>query len=182
MIEGMLALSGPEQPPTPSEAQNFCNLLRANLPRADFIDTLDLKLIFADIAAPAHPTWPAARDFLSQPHAFDTNPQNWSAAELENFLKAAHVRYAFGVKDRFSDFGLSGCILVAGDVIERFALGDSLLNLDIERTALSHVEKQMRKKGVEKIQARFAAATPASQKLYVQSGFIRADDLWVKPL
>ena len=82
--------------------------------------------------------------------------------------------YCLSVADRFGDSGITGCIMVDGDVIDTFLLSCRILGKGIEIAFIKKILQMLKLGGVVKLRAKYVPTNKNAQvkDFYEKCGFL----------
>lgn len=107
--------------------------------REAFLAGLDVRLSFHLLQNQEDPAFQRINELINKTNQFNTTGVRWSGADFAQFFGNGGVIHAFSVRDKFSDYGLVGAILLQGGVIRQFTMSCRVLGMDVELAALGHV-------------------------------------------
>jgi predicted enzyme involved in methoxymalonyl-ACP biosynthesis len=123
-------------------------------------------------------------ELIDKVYQFNTTGKCWTRAECADYFKAGNAFFSFRAKDRFSDCGLVGCAIVAGNKIEQFVMNARYMGLDIEMAVIFALEGRMRTQGATEIKGQLIETKDNEfcRDLYIKCGFKQEGNLWTKLL
>lgn len=157
---------------------------RREMSRDDFLATLGIKIEITELTSLEDASFSRAFELINKTNQFNTTGKRWSREECGEYLKDGKSLVAFKVKDRFSDYGVVGCAMVAADVIEQFVMSCRVIGLDIENAVISQIVERMKGRGARQVSAYLVETKDnfPCRDLYKKLGFRQAGDIWVMPL
>ena len=117
--------------------------------RADFLAGLGVQMEFHTIVDTADPDFTRVNELVNKTNQFNTSGVRWSTAEFAAFFADGGQVHSFSVRDKFSDYGQVGAIVLLGGVIRQFVMSCRVLGMDAEIAALEHVAGLLFEAGAE---------------------------------
>lgn len=155
---------------------------RTQFSREAFLASLDLEIDLFEVAERADPRFERLIELINKTNQFNTTGRRRRADE---FFGTGAVRlFGFRARDRFSDYGTVGAVVVRGGCIEQFVMSCRVIGLDVENEVVARLIVTLRAAGVAAVSA-LLVETEANfpcRDLYERCGFARRDDAWVLPL
>ncbi|NGZ83106.1 HAD-IIIC family phosphatase [Duganella aceris] len=141
--------------------------------RAEFLAGLDVQLTMEVIHDSAADGFTRVNELVNKTNQFNTSGVRWTAAEFGAFFAAGGSVHSFSVRDKFSDYGQVGALLLQGGVIRQFVMSCRVLGMDVEIAALDHVVGELFRDGAEIVVGALVETelnTPC-RDVYARAGF-----------
>ena len=106
--------------------------------REQFLDSLKLKIESLRIDSIEHPDFPRALELLNKSNQFNTTGKRWTYEECRFFLEKKGVFDVFKVKDKFTNYGLVGIVVMEDYHLIQVVMSCRVLGLDLEKAMLAH--------------------------------------------
>jgi len=101
---------------------------------------------------------------------------------MQQFFEQGGRVLAFDTKDTYTDYGLTGSVLVLGAVIEQWVMSCRILGYDIEHAVLARlVSRIMRQAGEVSARMIETELNMPCRDLFSQAGFTRRGPNWIAP-
>jgi FkbH-like protein len=129
-----------------AESANRTALIRAKIKRSEsatgvsreeWLKSLDIRQSFARIDHGGHPHFDRAFELINKTNQFNTNGKRWTQPEMAALFEAGGYLLTSSLADRNADNGLTGVVIVRGNVIEQAVLSCRVFNLGAE-TGMLH--------------------------------------------
>ena len=161
------------------EAQGAREASRKTMTRADFLATLGVVLTIFDVTD-RDANFARTFELLNKTNQFNTTGRRWREDEIAARLADGLRLIAFRVKDRFTDYGLVGVLLVEADTLVQFVMSCRVIGLDVERAAVKIVGDHLGTAGATTLTAAFVETQDnlPCRDLYPSCGFDRTDGGW----
>lgn len=141
--------------------------------RAEFLQSLGLRVGLHEIRAASQPHFARAMELLNKTNQFNTTGQRWTAAELEALFAGGGWMLAVTAKDRFAEHGLIGLILIRQAEILQAVLSCRVFGLGIETAMLNAVQTRLEAAGFAPLTASWRATgrNHTSQNFFADHGW-----------
>ena len=105
---------------------------------------------------------------------FNLTTKRYTDADVKTMLAQGWKVYCLSVADRFGDSGITGCIMVDGDVIDTFLLSCRILGKGIEIAFIKKILQMLKLGGVVKLRAKYVPTNKNAQvkDFYEKCGFL----------
>jgi FkbH-like protein len=157
---------------------------RKVLPRAEFLMSLKLAVAVRRIARADDPGFKRALELINKTNQFNTTGKRWTEQEFAALFGAGGYLIATRAKDKFSDYGIIGVMIVAQARVVQFVMSCRVVGLDVEIATIGHALRLMADAG--EVQARAdlveTDANLLSRDLWPRSGFAPDGAGWTRPL
>jgi FkbH-like protein len=155
------------------QANSARQTARTRLSRAEFLATLDLRVRLHDVADIAAKSFPRALELVNKTNQFNTTGRRWTQEECREAFAKGAVFHVFDVEDRYSQYGLVGVVICAGDQIDQMVMSCRVVGLDVEVAVMADVLRRMRQTGPERITASLVEtdANLLCRQLFERCGF-----------
>lgn len=111
--------------------------------REDFLAGLGVHIDFTLVANVHSEIFQRVSELINKTNQFNTTGLRWSGADFAAFFDQGGQIYAFSVRDKFSEYGVVGAILVNAGVVRQFTMSCRVLGMDVEIGALRHLADQL---------------------------------------
>lgn len=157
-------------------AQYKANAQRSNLQKSfsdfdEFLTSLDIHLTIE--SANEH-NIPRIAQMTQKTNQFNLTTKRYTDTDIKTMLAENWRVWCISVADRFGDSGITGCIIVKGNVIDTFMLSCRVLGKGIEFAFIKMILKELRTMGVENIEASYIPTAKNIQvkDFYEKCGFV----------
>jgi len=152
-------------------------LRRTLLSREDFLVSLAIKVNIFDIMSTKDQHFKRAFELINKTNQFNTTGRRWTHEEFAAFLSNGGVIHAFEVEDKFTKYGIVGCVLICGNMIEQFVMSCRVIGLDVEKIVLNRLSKG--EKGLQACLYDTKINAPCHD-IYERCGFIKnGENKWI---
>ena len=153
---------------------------RQQVPRADFLSSLEIAMTLNEIARDDHPWFPRVLELINKTNQFNTTGRRWTGQELGTAFARGLRVLAFDVTDRYTPYGIVGVIIVDGARISQFVMSCRVVGLDVEMAAIAEIMRVLGEGGLDAVSADLVETDKnlLCRDLYERCGFTREDDLW----
>ncbi len=110
-----------------------------NISRKKFLDSLKLNMESLRIDSIEHPDFPRAYELLNKTNQFNTTGQRWRYEQCRLFFEKKGFFDVFKVKDKFTNYGLVGIVVVKDYHLVQVVMSCRVVGLDLEKGMLVHV-------------------------------------------
>jgi FkbH-like protein len=157
---------------------------RQQLSREDFLAALNVTMNIRELGSVEQAEFPRVLELINKTNQFNTTGKRWSRQEVSAAL-ANHARFfIFDVKDKFTNYGIVGAIIVRDANLEQFVMSCRVAGLEVEIAAISYVLGSVwgNAEGPE-ITAELVETdlNLAARDLWQRCGFHQRDGLWSRP-
>jgi FkbH-like protein len=151
--------------------------------RADFLASLELEVEVFEVTERADPRFERLVELINKTNQFNTTGHRRRPDEFFGGPQPARL-FGFRARDRFSDYGVVGAVVVRGGCIEQFVMSCRVIGLDVENAVVAHLTGELRAAGVPEVSATLVEteANFPCRDLYERCGFAQRGDAWVLPL
>jgi len=155
---------------------------RQGMSRESFLATLAIELETSEMSSVDDEKFPRALELLNKTNQFNTTGKRWNREECDARFKQGTVFTVFHVKDRFASYGLVGCVVLSGEVIEQFVMSCRVIGMDVEDAVLSKILERIRANGGNVVTAKLVETKDnfPCRDLYLKCGFHQMGQLWQK--
>jgi FkbH-like protein len=153
---------------------------RREMPREEWLQSLDLHVNFFAIAGTDDPRFPRTFELLNKTNQFNTTGRRWSMPEMTAALQAGLRLFAIEAKDKHTNYGLTAVAVVEGAQITQFVMSCRVVGLDVELASIGAV---LRAIGPHTTTALFVKtnANLLCRDLFARCGFVEEpEDFWVR--
>jgi FkbH-like protein len=156
---------------------------RVQFSRADFLASLELEVEVFEVTERADPRFERLVELINKTNQFNTTGHRRRPDEFFGGPQPARL-FGFRARDRFSDYGVVGAVVVRGGCIEQFVMSCRVIGLDVENAVVAHLTGELRAAGVPEVSATLVEteANFPCRDLYERCGFAQRGDAWVLPL
>ena len=136
-----------------------------------FLESLDIKMAIEEAN---EFNIPRIAQMTQKTNQFNLTTRRYTDSEIKGFLAAGWKIWCLSVADRFGDSGITGCIMINGDVIDSFLLSCRILGKGIEKAFLRRIMVVLRDSGVSSIKALYLPTAKNAQVIdfYDSCGFV----------
>lgn len=152
---------------------------RASQTREQFLTSLDLEVDLSVLDNPEAPAFARAFELINKTNQFNTTGQRWSHEEAVAYFRDGGRWWHFGVRDRFTAYGLVGVVAERGGVLDQFVLSCRVFGLGVEQAVLSAIAAAPRANAA--ILTAQLIETPRNgpcRSVYADAGWQRVNDRW----
>jgi FkbH-like protein len=152
---------------------------RSSFSREAFLASLQLEVEVFEVTQRAEPRFERLLELINKTNQFNTTGRR---RERDEFFGAGGVRlFGFRVRDRFSDYGVVGAVVVRGGCIEQFVMSCRVIGLDAENAVLAEITGTLRASGIPEITATLVEteANFPCRDLYQRCGFTQHGNTWL---
>jgi FkbH-like protein len=166
------------------QAQAAREEARSQMSREEFLASLELQVELVEIRSLDDARFRRAHELINKTNQFNTTGRRWTVEELQALFQGGGVLYAFEVHDRFTAYGLVGCVMVVRSVMQQFVMSCRVIGLDVELTVMDEILQRLRGQGATEVTACFTAtdANFPCRDLFARCGFDGQDGQWTKSL
>jgi FkbH-like protein len=125
------------------QSQAYRESARRTMSREQFLHSLNIQVEMRSILSPEQPDFSRAFELLNKTNQFNTTGTRWTFEEMMNLFKGGGFLIVFFVRDRYTDYGLVGVLVLQGTQIRQFVMSCRTLGLDVEIAVLEALEKEM---------------------------------------
>jgi FkbH-like protein len=150
---------------------------RTRLSRAEFLQTLNVRIGLTEVADVADSRFARAFELMNKSNQFNTTGRRWAQEECQALFARGGVLWTFEVEDRFTDYGIVGVVVVVdGSWIEQFVMSCRVVGLEVEIAVIQALMEAMR----EPVTARLVStdANFLCRDLFARCGFVEVDGDW----
>jgi FkbH-like protein len=124
-----------------------------------------------------------ALELINKTNQFNTTGKRWKAEELGALLAQGGRLAVLRVTDRYTEYGLTGVVIVHGGVILQWVMSCRVLGMGVERSGLRAVVDALRAAGEGAIAAKLikTEVNKPCQGFYAMAGFEEERDAWWLP-
>lgn len=101
---------------------------------------------------------------------FNLTTKRYTDADVRTFLQKGWKIWCISVSDKFGDNGITGCMMVNGDVIDTFLLSCRILGKGIEKAFIKRILLELRNQGVAEVKASYI---PTAKNIQVKDFYDR---------
>jgi FkbH-like protein len=155
--------------------------LRPKMSRQEFLAALKLRIKMNEIQDTGHPRFARALELLNKTNQFNSNGRRWKHEECAALFAADGRFLIFSARDRFSDYGTVGVVVIRADVIEQFVMSCRVVGLELEIGAVLLALEKLRQFGIFEVTASIeeTSANFVCRDLYQRCGFTASGSHWV---
>lgn len=152
---------------------------RETMPRAEFLKSLEVRVLAISIDSPDHPRFARALELVNKSNQFNTTGERWAREAMVGFLQAGGRMETFEVVDKFTHYGLVGAALIEANLIRQYVMSCRVLGLDAEIGFLRNICLDLLEKNdVVKGRIIETDANILCRDLFARLGFEQAGDSW----
>ena len=135
-----------------------------------FLESLDIQIT---IEAANEFNIPRIAQMTQKTNQFNLTTKRYTDADVKGFLAKDWMIWCISVADKFGDNGITGCIMVNGDIIDTFLLSCRILGKGIEKAFIKKILVMLKERGVEIVKADYLPTTKNAQAadFYDHCGF-----------
>ena len=152
---------------------------RTRMSRADFLQTLDVRIRLFQITDTGDPRFARAFELINKSNQFNTTGRRWKLEEVHAGFAAGLCFWAFEVDDRFTNYGIVGVAVVGDGVLEQFVMSCRVVGLEVELAVIGEIVGRTDSLTL----ARYTAteANLLCRDLFARCGFVEAAPDWQRP-
>ena len=141
---------------------------------ADFNAFLRSLGICLTIEAAGEFNIPRIAQMTQKTNQFNLTTKRYTDADIKTMLDNGWKVYCVSVADKFGDSGITGCILVNGNIIDSCLLSCRVLGKGIEFAFMKRILQMLKAEGVDKLKAKYVPTPKNGQVMdfYEKCGFI----------
>ena len=136
----------------------------------DFLRSLNLKMTIE----PANDyNIQRIAQMTQKTNQFNLTTHRYTDADIRQFMKDGWKIWCLSVADKFGDNGITGCVLVNGDVIDTLLLSCRILGKGIEKAFIKKILAMLKESGVQAVKADYLPTAKNAQvkDFYDRCGF-----------
>jgi FkbH-like protein len=154
---------------------------RAEFSRADFLASLELEVELFEVAEREGPRFERLLELINKTNQFNTTGRRRGREEFVAAGATGPRLFGFRARDRFSDYGVIGAVVLAADRIEQVVMSCRVIGLDVENAVLANLIGTLRAAGITEVAADLVetAANFPCRDLFARCGFTQRDGEWV---
>lgn len=142
---------------------------RKKLSRGEFLATLGAEVALDEINATTHSKFPRALELVNKSNQYNTTGRRWSEQECAAGFGDGLRFFVFDVKDKYTEYGLVGVVIVQGSRILQFVMSCRVVGMEVEIGAIAELLRIIRER---------TAATKITADLRETELNLLARDLW----
>ena len=146
---------------------------RSSSSHDEFLARLNTRVEIWRVSDINHPSFGRIAELTNKTNQFNTNGHRWGLEGFSDFFKTCGEIFAFSVEDKYTNYGIVGCVFVFENELLQFVMSCRVLGMQVEMAALDVICRSMRQVGDRDIKASILE-TPANtpcRELYSRSGF-----------
>jgi len=116
---------------------------RKRMTRSEFLASLELKIQVRKIQGPDDRDFPRAFELLNKTNQFNTTGRRWTLAETYNEIQNQSIWYIFGVKDKFTDYGVVALAIIRQCEVIQLVMSCRVVGLDIELDVFTTIKNEL---------------------------------------
>lgn len=156
--------------------QYKANAMRSESQRqfADFEAFLKSLCICLTIETADEFNIPRIAQMTQKTNQFNLTTKRYTDADIKTMLANGWKVYCVSVADKFGDSGITGCVLLNGNIIDGFLLSCRVLGKGIEFAFMKRILQVVKAEGVDKLMAKYIPTAKNLQvkDFYEKCGFI----------
>jgi FkbH-like protein len=160
------------------QAQVAREQAREMMPRGEFLASLKVEVSRITIDSTEHPRFARALELINKTNQFNTTGERRTLEGLQLLFSKQAKLEAFEVYDRFTDYGLVAVVVINGQTIEQFVMSCRVVGLDVELAIMATLAGELCQSGTARGLTRDTDANFLSRKVFENSGFSNADNVW----
>ncbi|WP_375178063.1 HAD-IIIC family phosphatase [Sphingobium yanoikuyae] len=121
------------------QAQVRREQIRQQMDHGDFLQSLDVQVMFDLVQSCDHAKFPRALELVNKTNQFNTTGRRWTAGEAEDFFTHNGQWMTFSVSDRYTSYGLVGVVMISFDEIVQFLMSCRVFGLGVEQAVLAYL-------------------------------------------
>ena len=135
-----------------------------------YLDSLDIQIT---IESANEFNIPRIAQMTQKTNQFNLTTKRYTDSDIKGFLSKGWKIWCISVADRFGDNGITGCIMINGDVIDTFLLSCRILGKGIEIAFIKRILAILKEGGKETIKATYLPTAKNAQvaEFYDRCGF-----------
>jgi FkbH-like protein len=151
--------------------------------REEFLRGAAPEVNMMEIRRTDHQRFARALELINKTNQFNTTGRRWKIEECEDLFLGSGRFYAFEVKDRFTNYGLVGVVVVDGISIQQWVMSCRILGYDIEIAVMTRIAEELRGDESAAVIGHLQETEVnfPSRDLFARCGFLERDHAWVLP-
>ncbi len=135
-----------------------------------FLESLDIQIT---IEAANEFNIPRIAQMTQKTNQFNLTTKRYTDADVKGFLANGWKIWCISVADRFGDNGITGCIMINGDVIDTFLLSCRILGKGIEKAFIKKIMAMLKESEIVSVKANYLPTVKNAQvkDFYDRCGF-----------
>jgi len=156
---------------------------RAGLGQEEFARQQQVEAVLFPIKGLEDPRFARTLELINKTNQYNTTGKRWKAEEIGAFLGKGGRIFAFDVRDRYTEYGLVGVVLVRDGTIEQWVMSCRVLGTGVERSVLRAVVDDLRARGSAEIVAHMAKTevNKPCHQLFATGDFVEKGETWWLP-
>jgi len=154
---------------------------RASHTHEEFLASLKVELNFSVVQSRSDKRFDRSFELLNKSNQFNTTGVRWTTAELQSFFEVGGYLIAVEVKDKYTNYGLTGVLVIDDTVVRQFVLSCRVFGLGVEKTSIAWTKSAMKSRGVGTMEGLIIVTEKnnVSRSIFQRCGFSeRADGIW----
>ena len=165
---------------TTIKAQIVREETRKSMGHEEFLHSLGVKITPTVLTSTADQKFERCFELLNKTNQFNTTGRRWSSTEINGFLGDGGFLLALNVDDMYTNYGMTGLLLVSGRTVVQFVLSCRVFGMGVENAAIAIVSKLIDGPMEGLIQP--TAKNQLSQVLFKNLNFTeQSDGVWIAP-
>ncbi|TWA51880.1 HAD superfamily phosphatase (TIGR01681 family)/FkbH-like protein [Azospirillum baldaniorum] len=151
----------------------------------DFIANLGVQVGVTKIASQNDRRFDRCFELINKTNQFNTTGVRWSIPDIQIFLENGGYFLAFEVKDKYTNYGLTGVVAIAENIIQQFVLSCRVFGMEVENFGISAAVKYIFDCGFREIQGKICPTekNKVSQNIFHNNGFNEVENgIWHKKI
>jgi len=110
---------------------------RKSVGHEEFLQTLGVEIDPVIIASASHPKFERSFELLNKTNQFNTTGRRWSQVEIVEFFETGGRFLTLNVKDNYTNYGLTGLLLIKDEKLIQFVLSCRVFGMGIEQAGVA---------------------------------------------
>lgn len=166
------------------QAQVEREAARSRMSREEFLASLNVRTAVLEIRTTDNTRFPRAFELLNKTNQFNTTGRRWTLEECKAAFDNGVIWFAFEVEDKYTNYGLVGLSIVAGEHIRQFVMSCRVIGLGVETVVMTRILQYMRAQrlGVAKADFVETDANIPCRDFFLRCGFGQTESGWLRNL
>ncbi|MBK3773821.1 HAD-IIIC family phosphatase [Azospirillum brasilense] len=151
----------------------------------DFIANLAVQVGVTKIASQSDSRFDRCFELINKTNQFNTTGARWSVPDVQIFLENGGYFLALEVKDKYTNYGLTGVIAITENIVQQFVLSCRVFGMEVEKFGISAAMKYISDSGFYEVQGKISPTekNKISQNIFHNNEFNEIENgVWRKDI